>query len=83
MQPVIERARMSREEWLESLARICLADVRKMFDSCGNPLPITSLGANEAAATAAFEVSAGTSNFGRRWQSLKIRIPRRFCPMGC
>lgn len=55
MQPVIQRARMSREDWLEALARICLADVRKMFDSHGNPKEITELGANEAAAIASFE----------------------------
>ena len=33
MQPVIQRALLGREEWLEGVARICLADVRKMFDS--------------------------------------------------
>ncbi len=43
MQPVIERAQMTREEWLEKLARICLADVRKMFDEHGNPISITNL----------------------------------------
>lgn len=56
MQPVIQQARMSREEWLERVARICLADVRKMFDSHGNPKEITELGENEAAAIAAFEL---------------------------
>jgi hypothetical protein len=30
MQPVIERAQFSREEWLEALVRIIRADVRKM-----------------------------------------------------
>jgi Phage terminase, small subunit len=59
MQPVIERAQLSRKEWLESLARICLADVRKMFDLRGNPLPVTELESNEAAAVAAFEVYGG------------------------
>src|SRR5687767_6348029 len=38
MQPIIERAQLSREEWLERLARICRADIRKMFDEHGNPL---------------------------------------------
>ncbi len=28
IQPLVERARLTREEWLERLARICLADVR-------------------------------------------------------
>ena len=46
---------MTRIEWLERVARICLADVRKMFDSHGNPKEITELGENEAAAIAAFE----------------------------
>jgi len=55
IQPVIQRARMCREEWLEALARICRADVRKMFDSHGNPKEITELGENEAAAIAALE----------------------------
>ena len=55
IEPVIQRARLSREEWLEAVARIRLADVRKMFDSHGNPKEITELGENEAAAIAAFE----------------------------
>ena len=55
MQPVIERAQLSREEWLEGLARLCLADVRKMFDELGNPIAITELADSEAAAIAAFE----------------------------
>lgn len=33
MQPVIERAQLSRDEWLEALVSIIRADVRKMFDS--------------------------------------------------
>lgn len=32
MPPVIQRAQLSREQWLEALARIILADVRKVFD---------------------------------------------------
>ena len=55
MQPVIQQARISREEWLERVARICLADVRKIFDSHGNPKEVTELDENEAAAIAAFE----------------------------
>jgi hypothetical protein len=61
MQPVIERAQFSREEWLEALVRIIRADIRKMFDSAGNPLPITDLGANEAAAIEAFDVYSGAN----------------------
>ena len=59
MQPVIERAQMSREEWLEALVSIIRADVRKMFASSGKPLPITDLDANEAAAIEAFAVYNG------------------------
>jgi phage terminase small subunit len=59
MRPVIERAQLTREEWLEGLARICLADVRKMFDEDGNPIPITKLADCEAAAIAALEVYGG------------------------
>ena len=77
MQPVIERAQLSREEWLEGLARICLADVRKMFDSWGNPLMVADLGPNEAAAIAAFEVSgimASSSDVSEiRGSTLRVR----------
>lgn len=76
MQPVIQQARMRRQEWLERVARICLADVRKMFDSHGNPKEITELGENEAAAIVAFEFCedfAGKGD-GRR----ACRSTRRF-----
>ncbi len=55
MQPVIAKAQFSRERWLEHLARIIEADVRKMFDAHGNPLEITELGDNEAALVTGFE----------------------------
>ena len=55
---------MSREEWLQRVARICLADVRKMFDSHGNPKEITELGEHEAAAIAAFEFCEDFSGKG-------------------
>ena len=55
MQPVIAKARLTREQWLERLARIVLFDPRKMFDSHGNPIEITELGDNEASAIAGFE----------------------------
>lgn len=64
MQPVIQRARMTREQWIEALASICFADVRKMFDVHGNPIEITELGPNEAAAVAAFEVCEDFSGTG-------------------
>ena len=59
MEPLIRRAQLSREDWLEGLARICLADVRKMFDEQGNPIAITKLADCEAAAIAAFEAYSG------------------------
>jgi hypothetical protein len=59
MRPVIERAQFSREERLEALVRIIRADIRKMFDSSGKPLPITELGDNEAAAIEALDVYSG------------------------
>ena len=55
MQPVIAKARLSREQWLEHLARLILFDPRKMFDNHGNPLEITELSDNEASAIAGFE----------------------------
>lgn len=59
MQPVIERAQLNRDEWLDGPTRICLEDVRKMFDERGTPIAITKLGDSEAAAIAAFEVYDG------------------------
>jgi phage terminase small subunit len=55
MQPVIAQARLTREQWLEQIARIIVFDPRKMFDAHGNPIEITELADNEAAAIAAFE----------------------------
>ncbi len=78
MEPLISRAQLSREEWLERLARICLADVRKMFDEHGNPIAITKLSDCEAAAIAAFEVYSGlaassdVSEVGGR--TLRVRL---------
>lgn len=55
LKPVIAKAQLSRERWLEHIANIIEADPRKMFDAQGNPLQITELGENEAAAIAGFE----------------------------
>lgn len=55
LKPVIAKAQMSRERWLDHLANIIEADVRKMFDAHGNPLEISELRENEAAAIAGFE----------------------------
>lgn len=53
--PVIQKAQLSREKWLEHIAHIIESDVRKMFDNHGNPLEITALPKNEASAIAGFE----------------------------
>ncbi|WHZ16863.1 MAG: hypothetical protein OJF52_003713 [Nitrospira sp.] len=55
LKPLVQRAQLRREQWLERIARMMLFDVRKMFDTQGNPLPITELGENEAAALLGFE----------------------------
>ncbi|MBI4001917.1 MAG: hypothetical protein HY348_09045 [Nitrospira defluvii] len=53
--PVIRKAQMSRERWLEHIESIIECDVRKMFDSHGNPIEIADLPKNEASAIAGFE----------------------------
>lgn len=55
LKPVIAKAQLTREQWLQAVARVALFDPRKMFDSHGNPIEITELGENEAAAIAGFE----------------------------
>lgn len=55
IRPVIAKAQMSREQWLEQIARVAMFDPRKMFDARGNPIGILELGENEAAALAGFE----------------------------
>ena len=55
MAPLIAEVVMQRQEWLVHLTRCARADARKMFDSQGNPLPITQLGPNEATSIAGFD----------------------------
>lgn len=74
--PVIERAQMSREEWLERLTRTCLADPRKMFDDHGNPLEIVELGDNEAFAIAGFEFCEEFSGKGE--SRLRVGFTKKF-----
>jgi hypothetical protein len=78
MEPLIERAQLTRKEWLNRLARICLADVRKMFDPCGNSIPVIDLGPKEAAAIAAFEVyemmAASSDISGVCGRMLRVRM---------
>lgn len=56
MAPVTANAQLTRQQWLERIARVARFDVRKMLDAHGNPLPITELGENEAAALLGFEL---------------------------
>lgn len=64
IQPVIAKAQMSREQWLEQIARVAMFDPRKMFDARGNPIEILELGENEAAALAGFECYEGFAGKG-------------------
>jgi phage terminase small subunit len=43
MKPVIVKAQMSRQEWLELVEKCCRFDPRRMFDAMGNPKEITEL----------------------------------------
>lgn len=74
MRPVIQRAQLTREQWLECLARVILADPRKMFDAHGNPLEITELAENEASAIAGFEFY---EDFEGKGESRKAVATRR------
>lgn len=76
MEPVIQRARISCGAWLEGVTHICLADVRKMFASHGNPKEITELGENEAVAIAAFEFCEDLA--GKREQRKACGYTRKF-----
>ena len=53
--PIIAEARLTREQWLNEVAKCALFDVRRMFDEHGNPKEITELDDTEAAAIGGFE----------------------------
>ena len=53
--PIIAKARLTRERWLNEVAKCALFDVRRMFDEHGNPKEITELDDTEAAAIGGFE----------------------------
>lgn len=74
--PLIERAVMSRQAWLDSIARIAQADSRKMFDTHGNPLEITELPDNEAAAIAGFEFLEEFS--GGKGERIPVGVTKKF-----
>lgn len=54
--PVIAQTRLTAERWQLELDRCALGDVRKMFDTHGNPLDIHALGDDEAPCVAGFEI---------------------------
>jgi hypothetical protein len=74
IRPVIATAQMSREQWLEQIARVAMFDPRKMFDAKGYPIGILELGENEAAALAGFECY---EDFAARARSARPRGIRR------
>jgi len=53
---VAEQADITQERVLKEVARIGLFDARKLFDGAGNPLPITELDDDVAAAIAGIKV---------------------------
>ena len=55
MAPVIEEIQVTKEQWLKYMERFYYADVRKMFDTHGNPIDIPCLGDNEAAIIEGFQ----------------------------
>jgi len=53
---VAEKADVTQERVIREIARIGLFDVRKLFDNAGNPLPITELDDDVAAAISGIKV---------------------------
>lgn len=56
LRPAMKRLDVSIERTLNEAARLAFFDVRKLFDAEGNPLPVTSLDDDTAAAIAGLEV---------------------------
>ena len=56
MAPVRAETQLTAERWQQEIDRCALGDVRKMFDSHGNPLDIHALGDDEAPCIAGFEI---------------------------
>ncbi len=54
--PVKAQTKLTLERWHEELDRCALGDVRKMFDTHGNPIDIHALGDEEAPCIAGFEI---------------------------
>jgi phage terminase small subunit len=81
MRPIIAKARLTREQWLEQLGRIVFCDPRKMFDAYGNPIEIPEQGDNEASAIAGFEFYEGFAGKGKERKAVgytrKFRLADR------
>ena len=56
MVPIKAETKLTAERWQLELDRCALGDVRKMFDTHGNPLDIHALGDDEAPCIAGFEI---------------------------
>ena len=56
MDAIKATTKLTAERWQLELDRLALGDVRKMFDTHGNPLDIHALGDDEAPCIAGFEI---------------------------
>lgn len=65
MAPVVAETRLTAERWQLELDRLALGDVRKLFDTHGNPLDIPALGDDEAPCIAGFEIVEEFSGTGK------------------
>lgn len=55
MAPVIQKAQLTREQWIQDSLKLYAADPRKLFDEFGNTIPIPKLSESEAMALAGFK----------------------------
>jgi hypothetical protein len=56
MDPIVEKAQFTREQWIEDGMRLYRGDVRNLFDEHGNAKDIPSLSDSEADCIEGFEV---------------------------
>lgn len=62
--PIIQKVQCERVEWLNRLKDLAFFDVRKLFDSHGNPIEIPDLPDDVAPAVAGYEVHEKFSGKG-------------------
>lgn len=65
MAPIKAETKLTAERWQLELDRLALGDVRKLFDTHGNPLDIPDLGDDEAPCIAGFEIVEEFSGSGK------------------